>query len=51
MGLNVPDFVNERINLETVDTNDEWITCRTGIRKQKRNFKGEGTLGTVLTWP
>jgi 3-oxoacyl-[acyl-carrier-protein] synthase-3 len=41
----VPDYVLTNHELETmVDTNDEWITIRTGI-KERRILKGEG-LGT-----
>ena len=41
----VPDYVLSNQELETmVDTNDEWITTRTGI-KERRILKGEG-LGT-----
>jgi 3-oxoacyl-[acyl-carrier-protein] synthase-3 len=41
----VPDYVLTNAELETmVDTNDEWITTRTGI-KERRILKGEG-LGT-----
>ncbi len=41
----VPDYVLTNHELETmVDTNDEWITTRTGI-KERRVLKGEG-LGT-----
>lgn len=41
----VPDDVLTNAQLETmVDTNDEWITTRTGI-KERRILKGEG-LGT-----
>mgnify|MGYP003575027611 FL=1 len=41
----VPDYVLTNKELETiVDTNDEWITTRTGI-KERRILKGEG-LGT-----
>jgi 3-oxoacyl-[acyl-carrier-protein] synthase-3 len=41
----VPDYVLNNHELETmVDTNDEWITSRTGI-KERRILKGEG-LGT-----
>lgn len=38
----VPDYVltNEELS-KTVDTNDEWITSRTGI-KERRILKGEG---------
>ncbi|MDX1327179.1 MAG: 3-oxoacyl-ACP synthase, partial [Arenibacter sp.] len=45
VGSYVPDFVMTNKILETlVDTNDEWITTRTGI-KERRILKGEG-LGT-----
>ncbi|MGG7033931.1 MAG: beta-ketoacyl-ACP synthase III [Flavobacterium sp.] len=45
VGGYVPDFVLSNKILETmVDTNDEWITTRTGI-KERRILKGEG-LGT-----
>jgi 3-oxoacyl-[acyl-carrier-protein] synthase III len=45
VGGYVPDFVLSNKLLETmVDTNDEWITSRTGI-KERRLLKGEG-LGT-----
>ena len=45
VGGYVPDFVLSNQVLETmVDTNDEWITSRTGI-KERRILKGEG-LGT-----
>lgn len=38
----VPDYVLTNKELETiVDTNDEWITTRTGI-KERRILKGEG---------
>ena len=38
----VPDYVLTNQELETmVDTNDEWITTRTGI-KERRILKGEG---------
>ncbi|MGY3052889.1 3-oxoacyl-[acyl-carrier-protein] synthase-3 [Pedobacter sp. UYEF25] len=41
----VPDYVLTNAELETmVDTSDEWITSRTGI-KERRVLKGEG-LGT-----
>jgi 3-oxoacyl-[acyl-carrier-protein] synthase-3 len=41
----VPDYILTNQELETmVDTNDEWITTRTGI-KERRILKGEG-LGT-----
>ena len=41
----VPDYVltNEELS-KMVDTNDEWIVARTGI-KERRILKGEG-LGT-----
>ena len=42
VGGYVPDFVLSNKVLETmVDTNDEWITTRTGI-KERRILKGEG---------
>ena len=45
VGGYVPDFVLSNKVLETmVDTNEEWITSRTGI-KERRILKGEG-LGT-----
>ncbi len=45
VGGYVPDFVLTNKILETmVDTNDEWITSRTGI-KERRILKGDG-LGT-----
>ncbi len=45
VGGYVPDFVLSNKVLETmVDTNDEWITSRTGI-KERRLLKGDG-LGT-----
>jgi 3-oxoacyl-[acyl-carrier-protein] synthase-3 len=45
VGGYVPDFVLSNKILETmVDTNDEWITSRTGI-KERRILKGDG-LGT-----
>ena len=38
----VPDYVLTNHELETmVETNDEWITSRTGI-KERRILKGEG---------
>ena len=41
----VPDYILTNKELETmVDTNDEWITSRTGI-KERHILKGEG-LGT-----
>jgi 3-oxoacyl-[acyl-carrier-protein] synthase-3 len=45
VGGYVPDFVLSNKVLETmVDTNDEWITSRTGIQ-ERRILKEEG-LGT-----
>ncbi|MDB2385509.1 ketoacyl-ACP synthase III [Polaribacter sp.] len=45
VGKYVPDYVLTNQELETmVETNDEWITSRTGI-KERRILKGEG-LGT-----
>jgi 3-oxoacyl-[acyl-carrier-protein] synthase-3 len=42
VGKYVPDFVLTNAMLEKmVDTNDEWITARTGI-KERRILKGEG---------
>ncbi|RTY93882.1 beta-ketoacyl-ACP synthase III [Flavobacterium sp. GT3R68] len=42
VGGYVPDYVLSNTILETmVDTNDEWITTRTGI-KERRILKGEG---------
>ena len=42
VGKFVPDYVLTNKELETyVDTNDEWITSRTGI-KERRILKGEG---------
>src|SRR5882762_661492 len=45
VGGYVLDYILDNHELETmVDTNDEWITSRTGI-KERRILKGEG-LGT-----
>ena len=45
VGGYVPEYVLSNKELETiVDTTDEWITARTGI-KERRILKGEG-LGT-----
>ncbi|MCL7754577.1 beta-ketoacyl-ACP synthase III [Polaribacter sp. Z022] len=45
VGKYVPEYVLTNKELETlVDTNDDWITSRTGI-KERRILKGEG-LGT-----
>ena len=42
IGAYVPDYVLTNAILETmVDTNDEWITTRTGI-KERRILKEEG---------
>lgn len=44
----VPDYVLTNKELETiVDTNDEWITTRTGI-KERRILKGEGQGTSVI---
>ncbi|MEP2024891.1 MAG: beta-ketoacyl-ACP synthase III [Reichenbachiella sp.] len=44
----VPDYVLTNKELETiVDTNDEWITTRTGI-KERRILKGEGQGTSVM---
>lgn len=44
----VPDYVLTNQELETmVDTNDEWITSRTGI-KERRILKGEGLATSDL---
>ena len=44
----VPDYILTNKELETmVDTNDEWITSRTGI-KERRILKGEGLASSVL---
>ncbi|PTM11309.1 MAG: 3-oxoacyl-ACP synthase [Bacteroidetes bacterium] len=43
----VPDYILTNAELETmVDTNDEWITSRTGV-KERHILKGEG-LGTSV---
>jgi len=48
VGGYVPDFVLSNKLLETmVDTNDEWITTRTGI-KERRILKGEGLETSYL---
>jgi len=45
VGKYVPEYILTNKELESyVDTNDEWITSRTGI-KERRILKGEG-LGT-----
>jgi 3-oxoacyl-[acyl-carrier-protein] synthase-3 len=44
----VPDYIMTNKELETmVDTNDEWIISRTGI-KERRILKGEGKGTSVL---
>lgn len=44
----VPDYILTNKELETmVDTNDEWITTRTGI-KERRILKGEGLASSDL---
>tara|TARA_Y100000991_G_scaffold208415_1_gene187404 strand:+ start:35 stop:1033 length:999 start_codon:yes stop_codon:yes gene_type:complete len=44
----VPEYVLSNQELETmVDTNDEWITTRTGI-KERRILKGEGLASSDL---
>ncbi len=49
-GINawVPDYVLTNQEIETmVDTNDEWITSRTGI-KERRILKGEDQGTSVI---
>ncbi|RZF58112.1 beta-ketoacyl-ACP synthase III [Sphingobacterium corticibacterium] len=47
----VPDYVLTNQELETmVDTNDEWIVTRTGI-KERRILKGEGKATSDLAVP
>lgn len=47
----VPDYILTNHELETmVDTNDEWITSRTGI-KERRILKGEGLATSDLAVP
>lgn len=47
----VPDYVLTNHELETmVDTNDEWITTRTGI-KERRIQKGEGLATSDMAVP
>ena len=44
----MPDYILTNKELETiVDTNDEWITARTGV-KQRRILKGKGKGSSVL---
>src|SRR3954464_980748 len=48
VGGYVPDYVLTNKELETmVDTNDEWITSRTGV-KERRILKGENQGVSVL---
>ena len=48
VGGYVPDYVMTNAELETlVDTNDEWIVSRTGI-KERRVLKGEGNGTSVI---
>lgn len=47
----VPDYILTNHELETmVDTNDEWITTRTGI-KERRILKGEGLATSDMAVP
>lgn len=47
----VPDYILTNAELETmVDTNDEWITTRTGI-KERRILKGEGKATSDMAVP
>jgi 3-oxoacyl-[acyl-carrier-protein] synthase-3 len=51
VGGYVPDYILTNHELETmVDTNDEWITSRTGI-KERRILKGEGLATSDLAVP
>lgn len=51
VGGYVPDYVLTNQELETmVDTNDEWITTRTGI-KERRLLKGEGLATSDMAVP
>lgn len=51
VGGYVPEYVLTNQELETmVDTNDEWITTRTGI-KERRILKGEGLATSDLAVP
>ncbi|RYD82341.1 MAG: ketoacyl-ACP synthase III [Sphingobacteriales bacterium] len=48
IGAYVPEYILDNHELETmVDTNDEWITSRTGI-KERRILKGEGQGVSVM---
>ena len=47
----VPDYILTNKELETmVDTNDEWIVTRTGI-KERRILKGKGLATSDLAVP
>ncbi|SEM74496.1 3-oxoacyl-[acyl-carrier-protein] synthase-3 [bacterium A37T11] len=47
----VPDYILTNAELESmVDTNDEWITSRTGI-KERRILKGEGLATSDMAVP
>lgn len=51
IGSYVPEYILTNTELETmVDTNDEWITTRTGI-KERRILKGEGKGSTDIATP
>lgn len=51
VGGYVPDYVLTNQELETmVETNDEWITTRTGI-KERRILKGEGLATSDMAVP
>ena len=44
----VPDYILTNTELESlVDTNDEWITTRTGI-KERRILKGDGLASSDM---
>ena len=48
VGGHVPDYILTNEELSTmVDTNDEWITTRTGI-KERRILKGENQGTSVM---
>ena len=53
VGAYVPDYVLSNEILETmVDTNDEWITTRTGIKERRLLKKeGEGTSYLAIKAP
>ncbi|RYZ95319.1 MAG: 3-oxoacyl-ACP synthase, partial [Sphingobacteriaceae bacterium] len=51
VGGYAPEYILTNKELETmVDTNDEWITSRTGIR-ERRILKGEGLATSDLAVP